>query len=119
MKRIPEDLDLSALVGEITTQIRVGKYDIQFSIGKVNFSIWSPIKILRDGKEIGNWEEDKWPDSAFIEVLNVKVTKYETPNQEFIALYFENGVGMYFGKNDEQLETMSIYIEGESALWFM
>ena len=119
MKKIPKELDLSALVGEVTTQIRVGQYDIQFSIGKVNFSIWSPIKIIRDGKEIGNWEENKWPDSAFLEVLNIKVSKYEIRDFKFIALYFENGIEMNFGINDEQFESMSIYIEGESAPWFM
>lgn len=49
MYRIPDELALSCVTGEVTTQIRVGKYDLRFSFGRVHFSIWSPI-LLFDGE---------------------------------------------------------------------
>jgi hypothetical protein len=36
MYRIPSDLDLSPVVGEFTTQLRVGQFDLQFTFVKVN-----------------------------------------------------------------------------------
>jgi hypothetical protein len=34
MCRVPKDLDLSPVVGEFTTQVRVGQFDLQFTFGQ-------------------------------------------------------------------------------------
>jgi len=52
MYRIPKELDLSKAVGEFTTQIRVGKYDIQFEFGDVHFAVQTP-KIWRSSSDMG------------------------------------------------------------------
>ena len=59
MYRIPKDLDLSPVVGEFTTQLRVGQFDLQFTFGPVNFAVQSPVNIFRDGKLVAHWEEGK------------------------------------------------------------
>jgi hypothetical protein len=57
--RVPSDLDLSAIVGQFTTQIRVGQFDVQFTFGPVNFAIQSPVGLIKDGEVIGSWREGR------------------------------------------------------------
>ncbi len=56
MYRIPSNLDLSPVVGEFTTQVRVGQFDLQFTFGSVNFAAQSPVQLLRDDEPIATWE---------------------------------------------------------------
>jgi len=119
MYRIPKELDLSGVIGEFTTQICVGKFDIQFSLGKVHFSVWSPIKLVRNEEILCTWEEGRWPDSGFIELFNVNITKFEIPNDQQIILYFDNGVEMHLSDTSDQFESMQISIEGESGTWII
>jgi hypothetical protein len=42
MYRIAKELDLSSIVGQFTTQLRVGQFDLQFTLGRVKFGISSP-----------------------------------------------------------------------------
>jgi hypothetical protein len=56
MYRIPNELDLSPVVGEFTTQLRVGQLDLQFTFGPVNFAVQSPLTLLRDGSLVARWE---------------------------------------------------------------
>ena len=53
MYRIPKDLDLSPVVGEFTTQVRVGQFDLQFTFGSVNFAVQSPVNLFRAGRALG------------------------------------------------------------------
>ena len=54
MCRIPSDLDLSPAVGEFTTQVRVGQFDLQFTVGSVNIAVQSPVNIFRDGRLVAH-----------------------------------------------------------------
>lgn len=119
MYRIPDELDLSCVIGEFTTQIHVGKYDLQFSLGKVHFSIWSPILLFDSEKEVGMWQEGKWPDPAFIELFNVSVTECVIRDNRHIILRFENGFEMHLADASDEYESMSISIEGESGPWII
>ncbi len=53
MYRIPKDLDLSQIVGTFTTQLRVGQFDLQFTLGdphhQVTFAVQSAVNLF--GKE--------------------------------------------------------------------
>ena len=60
MYRIPDKLDLSPVVGEFTTQVRVGQFNLQFTFGPVRFAVQSPVNLFRDGKLIAHWEEGRW-----------------------------------------------------------
>ena len=114
MYRIPNDLDLSKVVGEFITQVRVGQFDLQFTLGDVNFVIQSAVNLILNGEIIGKWEEGKWPDSKFFEIMNVNVVKYEIPNDRLIILHFENGIEMHLMDSSDQYECMLIIIESDT-----
>jgi len=113
MYRIPKDIDLSKIIGEITTQIRVGQFDIQFEIGEVGFSIWSPINLFRGGVTVGRWEENMWPSPSFVEVLNVKVANFSIPDERTIIISFDNDLEVHLVDSSDQYESMQISIKGD------
>ena len=119
MYRIPDELDLSPLLGEFTTQLRVGQFDLQFTFGPVSFAVQSPVKLFRDGSLFASWEEGRWPEPGFFDVMNVKVIHYEIPNNRLIVLEFENGIAMHLEDNSDQYESMQIYFEGNPSPWII
>ena len=112
MYRIPSDLDLSAVVGEFTTQVRVGQYDLQFTFGSVNFTVQSPVRLLRDGQLVAGWEEGRWPDPGFYGIMNCTVLRCEVVTDQLIEIGFENGLTMRFVDDSDQYECLVITIEG-------
>ncbi|WP_040307406.1 hypothetical protein [Agarivorans albus] len=117
MYRIPQELDLSKMVGQVTTQIRVGQFDLHFSFGDVNFAIQSPVELVRNGEVVGNWREGEWPSPEFFEVMNVEVTEYKVPNNRTIVISLAGGLEIYLSDNSDQFECMQISFEGESGAW--
>jgi hypothetical protein len=117
MYRIPKDLDLSPVVGEFTTQLRIGQFDLQFTFGRVSFAVQSPVNLFRENKLIGDWEEGKWPESAFYKIMNVVVKRCEIVNDRLIAFEFENGIEMRLEDSLDQYETMQIAFEGDPTIW--
>ena len=119
MYRIPKDLDLRAVIGEFTTQVRVGQFDLQFTLGSVSFTVQSPVNLFRDDKLIAHWEEGQWPDPGFYDVMNVSVRRYEIPSDRLIILEFDNGISMHLEDSSDQYECFQIYIEGNRSPWIV
>lgn len=119
MYRIPDDLDLSKLDGEFTTQICIGPFDIQFSIGDVHFAIQSEIKLKKNGEQIGTWKEGDWPIAEFYNVMNVDVISHEIPNDREIAIFFKNGYSMHILDSSDKYESMQINIKGQDGTWII
>jgi hypothetical protein len=119
MYRISKKLDLSPVVGEFTTQVRVGQFDLQFTFGPVNFAVQSPVELSRCGKVVGHWEEGKWPDPGFFDVMNSKVTRCEIVSDRLIVLEFENGLEMHLEDSSDQYECMEISFEGNPSSWII
>ena len=117
MYRIPKELDLSPVVGEFTTQIRVGQFDLQFTFGPVNFAVQSPVNLYHDGKLLAHWEEGKWPAPGFYDIMNAEVTRCEVRNERLIVFDFDNGIEMHLEDNSDQYESMQIAFDGEPTLW--
>jgi hypothetical protein len=117
MYRIPRGLDLSKVIGEFTTQICIGPYDIQFSIGDVHIEIWSEIKLTKNDIQVALWKEGAWPSSEFYNVMNVDVDSYDIPNDHEIIINFKNGYSLHIYDNSDQHESMQISIKGENILW--
>lgn len=115
MYRIPKDLDLSPIIGEFTTQLRIGPSDIQFTFGKVNFAVQSTIILKKEGEEIGTWTEGEWPSPTFYEILNSEVKTYETYGDDRISIKLENEIEIILVDNSDQYESMQISIEGTSC----
>src|SRR5690606_33734656 len=70
MYGFPADLDLSPALGQETTQLCVGPYDLQFSFGVVAFAVQSRVEIWRNSDLIGSWEAGGWPEPAFHQMLS-------------------------------------------------
>jgi hypothetical protein len=117
MYRIPKELDLSPVVGEFTTQVRVGQFDVQFTFGKVNFAVQSPVKLFRGDKQVAYWEEGKWPDPGFYDIMNSEVKQCEIVNDRLIVLRFDNGIEMHLEDNSDQYESMQISFADNPTLW--
>jgi hypothetical protein len=119
MYRIPKELDLSPVVGEFTTQVRVGQFDLQFTFGSVSFAIQSPVSVFRNGKLVAHWEEGKWPDPGFYDIMNSEVRRCEVVNDRLIVLAFENGLAMHLEDNSDEYESMQISFAGEPSPWII
>ncbi|WP_313548974.1 hypothetical protein [Pseudomonas sp.] len=119
MYRIPEDLDLSGMVGEFTTQILVGQFDMQFSFGKYHFAVQSNITLVRNGEVIGVWQEGVWPPSQFFEIMNVSVVRCQIPDDRTIAIYLDNDIEIHLKDNSDEFESMQISIDGELGPWII
>lgn len=119
MYRIPDELDLSPVVGEFTTQVRVGQFDLQFTIGPVSFAVESPVNLFRDGKCIAHWEGGRWPEHGFMDIMNVEVRRWEVPNDRLIVLEFDNGIAMHLEDSSDQYESMQIHFEGDPSPWII
>ena len=115
MYRILKDLDLTPVVGEFTTQLRVGQFDLQFTFGDAHFAVQSPVTLFRDGKPLARWEEGKWPEPGFYEIMNAKVTRCEVMSDRLIVFQFENGVEMHLEDNSDQYESMQISFAGNPS----
>jgi hypothetical protein len=120
MYRIPKELDLSPVVGEFTTQVRAGQFDLQFTFGDVDFAIQSPVNLFRGGKLFAHWEEGKWPDPGFYDIMNTEVTRCQVLNDRLIVFEFENGIEMHLEDNSDQYESMQISFKGNHpSLWII
>lgn len=120
MYHIPDNLPLSEVIGEFTTQICIGLADFQFRFGKVIFMVTGEVDLLRHGELIGMWQGGKGLDDQFIEIINANIIKYEIPNDQMIVLYFENGIEMHLMDNsDYQYEWLQISIEGTTDWWVL
>ena len=117
MYRIPKELDLSPVINEFTTQLRVGQFDLQFSFGTVNFAIQSPVKLFRNGQRFAYWEVGRWPEPGFFDLMNSKITKCEIANDRLIVIELENGLEMHLEDNSDRYECIHISFEGDSTLW--
>lgn len=104
------------LIGTETTQIRVGQFDIQFTIGRVDFCIQSKVTLHENGEEIGLWEEGQWPDSAFYKILNVPVKAVKIMLPKEIIITFESGISIRLCDSSDQFESMKISFDGKEPL---
>ena len=117
MYRIPKELELSKLNGQFTTQICIGPFDIQFSIGDVHFAVFSEVKLTQNGEQVAVWSEGDWPSSEFYSVMNVEVDSHSIPNDREIVITFKNGYSMHIYDNSDQYESMHISLKGEEGIW--
>lgn len=116
MYGVPDDLDLSAVVGEFTTQIGVGQFDLQFTFGTVDFAVSSPVSLFQDGKVVAQWSEGRWPDARFFDVMNSAVLRCSSDSKE-ISIELENGLSLKLVDDSDRYESMKITV-GED-LWIV
>jgi hypothetical protein len=113
MYGFPTDLDFSSVVGEFTTLIGVGQFDLQFSLGKFRFVVQSPITLHREGRAVATWDSVTWPPPEFYDLMNTPVVSAELTDGRTLVLRFENGLAAHLVDDSDQYETMQIIV-GES-----
>lgn len=104
---------MSGVVGEFATQVRVGQFDLQFTFGSVNFVAQSAVKLFRDEQLIAEWQEGRWPDPGFYDIMNVPVVRCNIVGDRLIELKFENGLTMQLVDDSDTYECMLISVDGE------
>ena len=119
MYRIPKSLDLSPIVGEFTTQVRVGQFDLQFTFGIVTFAVTSPVHLYRGAECVARWEEGRWPEPGFYDILNTEIVRCEIVGDSRILLEFGNGLAMHLEDNSDQYESMQILFAGNPSPWII
>ena len=117
MYRIPSELDLKGIVGEFTTQLRVGQFDLQFMFGGVEFKVESEINLFRTGKLIGSWKPGAWPSPGFYEIMNSNVISWSIPNDRTLVIKLDNELEIHMVENSDQYECIQIQIEGEQWIF--
>lgn len=115
MYRISNDLDLSCVVGEFTTQVRVGQFDLQFTFGVVNFAAQSRVQLVRGEELEAEWNEGRWPDPGFFDIMNSTVLRCDVVSDRLIEIGFDNGLTMRLVDDSDQYECLLITIDGH--LW--
>jgi len=98
------------MVGAFTTQICVGQFDVQLTLGDFRFVLQSPIRVLKSGVDIGGWEPSKWPDAAFYDLMNVEVTGSSFKDHETLSIQFEGGLELLLREDPGPHESMQIIV---------
>ncbi len=115
MYRIPPSLDLSAVVGQATSQVCVGQFDVQFRFGAVSFTVESPIRLFRGGRQVAHWTPAQWPEAGFRDILNQNVARCDIVGDRRIVIRFEDGLEMWLEDSSDQYESMQIHFAGNRA----
>jgi hypothetical protein len=120
MYGFPGNLEYSRIIGHSATQICVGQFDLQFTLGDFRFIAQSPVTLLKNGISIGAWDGVSWPDSAFYDMMNVAVTGIELPDTRTMHISFENGITIVLHDNSDMYETLHIVVgEAPSGLYIV
>ena len=107
MYGFPTDLDLSPIVGEFTTQIQVGQFDLQFTLGEFHFIAETNLELWRGSDLVGAWKQSEWLPASFYDLMNSAVTSYEI-TRSGLSLSFENGLVAVIRDDSDRYESAQI-----------
>ncbi len=85
----------------------------------MSFAVQSPVNLFRDGALVAHWEEGRWPEAGFYDIVNTNVTRCVVANDRLIVFEFENGIAMHLEDNSDAYECMQIYVEGNPSPWII
>lgn len=116
MYGIPENLDLSIILGSDLNMISQGRYDVQFSFdASLTICLQGIASVLQNGIEIAVWnKENNWSSLGFQKLLNQSVEGVLLPNNRLIEINFKNGLVLQLHDSSDQYETMQIYFPNDS-----
>ena len=115
MYGFPSDLDLSAAVGQETTQICIGPYDLQFSLGPIGFTIQSRVELYRDGTALATWQAGEWPEPAFYSVFSKPVSAVKVASERRLCITLEGGLELHVLDTSQEYESLQIYVQDTSG----
>lgn len=115
MHRVPENLDLSTLLGATLNMIGLGRYDVQFTFeAKTTICLQGNATLLQNGVEIATWdEENNWSSLVFQRLLNQSVESYSVPHDRLIEIKFTNSFALQLHDSSDHYESMQIYFHNQ------
>lgn len=116
MYGIPENFDLSIILGSDLNMISQGRYDVQFSFDAgIKICLQGIASVLQSGTEIAIWSEEKnWSSLGFQKLLNQSVESVLAPNIRLIEIHFKNSLVLQLHDSSDQYESMQIYFSNDS-----
>ncbi|MGI2139269.1 hypothetical protein [Shewanella baltica] len=116
MYGIPENFDLSIILGSDLNMISQGRYDVQFSFDAgATICLQGMASVLQRGTEIAVWsEENNWSSLGFQKLFNQSVESVLLPNTRLIEIHFKNDLVLQLHDSSEQYESMQIYYPNDS-----
>ncbi len=112
MYGFPRDLDLTAAIGQETTQFCVGPYDLEFSFGSVCFSVQSLVELRRTDMVLASWEGGGWPSAGFYEAFCSPVSAVRVLDERCLCISLESGLDLHIFDTSEQYESLAISVAG-------
>jgi hypothetical protein len=110
MYRFPLDLDLSPLVGQFTTQLCVGPFDLQFSLGDFRFVIQGGVDLYREGRLVASYRADSWPSAEFYGLLNADVVAAYFRDDRTLVITFGTGIEAHLLDTSDAYESCQILV---------
>jgi hypothetical protein len=77
------------------------------------------VNLFRNGNLLAHWEEDRWPDPGFYDIMNTAVSRCKVVNDRLIVLEFTNGITMHLEDSSDMYESMQITLAGPPPAWII
>lgn len=78
----------------------------------MTFAVQSQISLFRGDELVAQWTAGRWPESGFLDIMNIPVQQWEVVGDTTIVLTFENGIAMQLEDNSDAYECMQITVDG-------
>lgn len=118
MFRIPQNLDLSRIVGSDLNQVRLGRYDVQFIFdSKTTIAVESRVTVLEKDVAIADWNSERnWNNLKFQQIVNATVVGYAVKDERTLEIRFSENLTLQLFDDSDQYESMQIYCEDQGAI---
>ena len=110
MYGFPTDLDLEPLLGKLTTQLCVGQFDLQFTLGDYRFVVQGGMDLFRDGVLVASYRAVSWPDPEFYNLMNVEVSAASFRDSKTLAIAFGGGIEAHLLDTSNRYESCQILV---------
>ena len=110
MYGFPQDLDLTPLVGQFTTQLCVGQFDLQFTLGDYRFVVQGGMDLFREGVLVASYRADSWPDPEFYNLMNVDVSAAYFRDSKTLTIVFGSGIEAHVLDTSDRYESCQILV---------
>lgn len=114
MYGVPENLDLSHLVGDRLDSVTIQEHQIiiDFDSG-VSFVIEGRMDVTENGSPVAQWEQKNgWSSVDFQKVVGSTVEAFAIPSRDQLNIHFGGNRVLRIYDNSPQYESFHIYPQG-------
>lgn len=111
MNGIPENLDLSNLVGDRLDSIIIQEHQVVFSFERgMSFVIEGQVDLTMTGSLVARWEQETgWSSAAFQKCVGATVESYTVPSRAELNVLLSGNWTLRIYDNSTQYESFHIY----------